>query len=226
MSIRKCLFRIARSAPMGCLIGKVAQYCPFIVPAHRIHLDNWVAAFHHPVPSYQNHAVFLPRKWIPSILQMTDEERFLKLLQAAEQVSNTSEWAGRQLLFCANAGRRQDVGQLHFHLVSLRDASGYDEMGTEPVLRKMNGCILCGNGKRFWLRPVSEEREHSGWKDLFAAAMAFCQEAAREMDLSREGFSIRILKRPDRTAFEQWVCLDFDRPVTERRTDYESGSHL
>ena len=94
------------------------------------------------------------------------------------------------------------------------------------MLREMNGCILCGNGKRFLLQPVSEEGDKSGWKALFAAAMAFCREAAREMDLTREGFSIRILKRPDQRTFEQWVCLDFDRPVTERRTDHESSSHL
>lgn len=211
MFIRKMLFHIARSRPMGCLIGAAARYCPFVFPVQKICQDRQIMAFHHPAPSYDCHALFLPRKYIRSILQLKDAELFSKLVGAAEAVSRAPEWAGRTLLFCVNAGTRQDVGQLHFHLVSIRDASGYDVHG--PVLRETNGCLLAGSEKRL---AVSAGKD-APWQTLFSAAMDVLNDAAQDMDLTQEGFSLRLLKRPDQNAFEKRIYLDFDRLITERR---------
>jgi len=217
MFIRKILFQTARSRPLGFLIGKAAQYCPFLIPAKKIWLDRQVVGFHHPVPSYDLHAVFLPRKRFPSILHLRDEALFLNLLRAAEQTAASPAWAEQTLLFCVNAGRRQDVGQLHFHLVSLRDASGYDDEEGETLLHEQNGCSLMGAGKRLAARG-------DAWPALFAFAMRFL--SSRKLDLSQEGFSLRILKRPGQSSFGKCIYLDFDRLVTERRMEDENCDPL
>ena len=228
MAVRKMLFRIARSKPMGCLIGKAAQYCPSAIPARKVYLDKWVVAFRHPVPSYEQHAVFLPRKWIRSVLQVQDTGLLRRVLKAAEQAAQSSGWSDRPLMFCVNAGRRQDVGQLHFHLVSLKEALVYDMGETETLPRELAGCMVCGTGKRFVIRstPAAEATDELIWQHLLRAAVTFCTEAAREMDLSREGFSLRILKRPSQCTFDKVIYLDFDRAIMERRTNHESSSHL
>ena len=88
--------------------------------------DAEVIALCHPAPSYQPHALIVPRTRVRTPDQLT-ETLFGAALRAGEVVASAHE-APLQLRI--NGGRRQEVMQAHFHLSPASGVYGMRRAGS------------------------------------------------------------------------------------------------
>ena len=112
--------RLARSRWAGKWIGWVFAHMSFILPVDRLYESESLVAFRHPKPSYPVHILIVPKRAYASLMEVpAQDSAFLTDLMGAVQnlVQELDlEEAGYRLI--ANGGAFQEVGQLHFHLVS------------------------------------------------------------------------------------------------------------
>ncbi len=93
----------------------------FAIPAHKLRETSTLLAFRHPQPAFPFHLLLIPKKAIPSLMDLdpTEDAPFLSDLFATVQSLVTEfhlEQGGYRLI--ANGGEYQDFPYLHFHLVS------------------------------------------------------------------------------------------------------------
>jgi histidine triad (HIT) family protein len=114
------LFRIARTSVGRILTGWLFAHMSFAIPVQRLRETKSLVAFHHPKPSYPIHILIVAKRAISTLLAMTpaDNDFILDLIPTVQSLVTEFqlEQAGYRLI--VNGGHYQDVGQLHFHLVS------------------------------------------------------------------------------------------------------------
>lgn len=114
------LLALARSRPAGWALRVACAHMSFAIPARRLRETRSLLAFYHPSPAYAVHILILPKRACRSLLDLSPEDgEFLRDLIATVQglVSELGlERAGYRLV--ANGGANQEVGVLHFHLIS------------------------------------------------------------------------------------------------------------
>ena len=134
----KLLYRIAKAPFMGWLVGASFRYFGRILPVKRVYIDRDVIAFRHPRPAYDDHIILSPRRAIADLREMASVSGgayFAGIWRAKEAIRRALPAYGGSFTLAANGGKRQEVGQVHFHMftghdmVSGRDGSGPD--GTE-----------------------------------------------------------------------------------------------
>ncbi|MDP4090890.1 MAG: HIT domain-containing protein [Bacillota bacterium] len=78
-----------------------------------------VLAYYHTKPAYEKHIVVIPKKHIPSLITITEEENalLLELLSVVKKVAAdiVSECGACRVI--TNLGQYQDSKHLHWHLV-------------------------------------------------------------------------------------------------------------
>ena len=75
-------------------------------------------AFYHPKPSYPFHVILLPKKQIPTLIELDpNDSAFFRDLYSAMQ-SLVDEFHLKSYRLIVNGGEYQDFPHLHFHLVS------------------------------------------------------------------------------------------------------------
>jgi histidine triad (HIT) family protein len=101
-------------------------YCDEVLsgktPVEIVFESATVLAFHHTRPSYPTHIVVIPKRHIPSLLDVTSEDTplLVELVQviqtiAAQVVQNTGACK-----IITNLGSYQDSKHLHWHLISIK----------------------------------------------------------------------------------------------------------
>jgi histidine triad (HIT) family protein len=99
-------------------------YCDVAIPnvseLQVEHDDEWVLAFHHTRPFWNNHIVVVPKKHIASLTTVTaeDEEWVRRLLDVVQTVAADLERREGAASVVTNLGRYQDSKHLHVHVHS------------------------------------------------------------------------------------------------------------
>jgi diadenosine tetraphosphate (Ap4A) HIT family hydrolase len=124
--ITRVAFRFRGSAAAGLAIRQAFARGSRVLPVHRVAETPHVLAFHHPVPGFEPvHLLLVPKLSVPTVTDLSDDRRE----QIATEVEELAhDCAGRlgfvesRFLVIVNGGTRQDVRQVHFHLVT----AGYE----------------------------------------------------------------------------------------------------
>ena len=96
------------------------------LPLDRLYESQGWVAFRHPHPSYPFHVLLVPKRAIPNLTSLKDDDAPL-LAELVEVVKIVIEKYGLEkqgYRLIANGGKSQDIPQLHFHLVSDSQAAG------------------------------------------------------------------------------------------------------
>ncbi|MFN2273844.1 MAG: HIT domain-containing protein [Anaerolineales bacterium] len=117
---RQLLLGIARSRVAGWLLRAAFATFPSALPLDRLHETPTLVAFHHPSPSYPLHILIVPKRRYASLLEIEgDDVDFMRdLFETVAELVREFELGARSYRLIVNGGNAQDVGVLHFHLIS------------------------------------------------------------------------------------------------------------
>ena len=106
---------------------RVCIFCKIVkgeVPTQKIYEDTEIIAFKDIQPKAPVHLLIIPRKHIPTLLDLTDQESILmgKLLLVANKLAkeNDIDESGYRLVFNCNRDAGQAVYHIHLHLLGGR----------------------------------------------------------------------------------------------------------
>lgn len=106
-------------------------FCQIIagkVPSDTIYQDERVMAFRDIHPVAPTHVVIIPKKHIPSLIQLSEADLLLmaELVKVANQLAKREGIAEKGYRLVINCGREgtQLVPHLHMHLIGGRQLSG------------------------------------------------------------------------------------------------------
>lgn len=106
---------------MSCIFCKVVEKS---IPAKIVYEDDLVVAFEDISPQAPVHLLLIPRKHIPTILDVEDEDRHLigYMHQIAGELAKEREIAERgfRLIMNCNAESGQTVFHIHLHVLGGR----------------------------------------------------------------------------------------------------------
>lgn len=117
--LKKLLFKLAKGPFMGKIVGAAFQYCSWAIPVKKVYNSREIIAFYHPRPSYENHLIISPKRAIKDLQQMASElfsKYYVKLWEAAKEICAMHPEYNDSFVMVANGGKRQEVGQVHFHM--------------------------------------------------------------------------------------------------------------
>ena len=143
VKVGKFLFRVARLKAMGTLVGFVIAYFPFLIPVKKIIQNSKAVSFKHPLASYPNHILIIPRKIARSIFYLSAED-FYEIFQMAIKIRKGDN---NDFVLLINGGKRQDVMQAHFHLFT-------GNLVSQKGLAKERSEQFSQSNKLFWERVV------------------------------------------------------------------------
>ncbi len=114
------IVKIARSQLGRLIIGWVFTHMSFVIPVNRLRETKTLLAFHHPVPSYPVHILMVPKKSIPGLSELKEEDNdFLaEVFRTTQSLVGELELAETGYRLILNGGKYQEVPHLHFHLIS------------------------------------------------------------------------------------------------------------
>lgn len=115
LNIFSCTHCLATNEVAGLLASVVVQKMPRLIPNVIIETDKTIV-FKHPRPKHRIHYIFVPKKDIKNIGELTDEdnEYIIDLFSTIVTVINKLETKNYRLW--SNGPEKQDVTYLHFHL--------------------------------------------------------------------------------------------------------------
>lgn len=116
--LAQSLFRIARSDLGSLVIGWSFAYMTDFMPINKILETEKVLAFYHPAPTHELHILIVPKRKVRSLLEMKDEKLLFEIVTTSQRLVEMLQLEGKGYSLIVNGGQYQDVGQLHFHLVS------------------------------------------------------------------------------------------------------------
>jgi diadenosine tetraphosphate (Ap4A) HIT family hydrolase len=114
--------RIAQTAAGGRLVGLVCAHASALLPVERVAETDAALVFRHPVPEAPEHLVIVPKTALRDLCALVAGDRVeaFGALVAAARLAPGRERGERVLTI--NVGARQQVAQLHAHLLPLRSA--------------------------------------------------------------------------------------------------------
>jgi len=117
LTVRKCGNCLDRSEILGLIASAVVQKIPGAIPHVLTETDKTIV-FRHPRPRHKIHYMFVPKKDIKNIGELTveDKESIIDLHAAIVDVVNREGIRNYQLL--TNGPGKQGVAYLHFHLMA------------------------------------------------------------------------------------------------------------
>jgi len=117
--IRRSLLRFARGPAGGRLLRFALRHIAAILPVRKVCFSKHLIAFHHPVPVYPTHILIVPLPPLDGLDAVDPDDTALLagVLRTAHEIAGRLDLPpGRRLV--VNGGRFQEVGVLHFHLIS------------------------------------------------------------------------------------------------------------
>ena len=118
--IARALFRIARSRVGDAIIGWSFAYMTALLPVNKLYETDAAVAFYHPRPSYPLHILIVPKRAIGSLLDVTEADMYVlkDVVAVAQHLVRELRLKETGYRLMVNGGPYQDVGQIHFHLIS------------------------------------------------------------------------------------------------------------
>lgn len=153
MRINRIAFQVGRRIGKHPLAGWLFCLCERLLPLNRLARQEGLVAFHHPRPTADPHVLIVPTRPVSSLTsdRLADKARAQLLWNMIElaqkltpQLPESDCW---QLVI--NGGSRQDIGQLHGHLLHASD-------GLTDVPREGS---LPGSGPTVWQEVFDELRK-------------------------------------------------------------------
>lgn len=91
-----------------------------VLPVHHLRQTATLVAFYHPSPVYPFHVLLVPKRPVPSLGDLSEQDKdFLgDLFQTVRSLVGEYDLEARGYRVIANGGSYQDFPQVHFHLVS------------------------------------------------------------------------------------------------------------
>jgi diadenosine tetraphosphate (Ap4A) HIT family hydrolase len=124
--IARVAFHFRGSAAAGFAIRQAFAHAGRVLPVHRIAETPHVLAFRHPVPGFRPvHLLLVPKLSLATVMRLPDDRRgqiATEVEQLAWECVGRLGLADSGFLVFVNGGARQDVRQVHFHLVT----AGYE----------------------------------------------------------------------------------------------------
>jgi diadenosine tetraphosphate (Ap4A) HIT family hydrolase len=143
MGVRRLSFNLARVKPLGFLVGFALARFPYAIPAKTLIVTGEVVSFYHPVPYYKKHILIIPRKVIGGIIKAKKSSVLESVLDVAIRLSRQVAWDNKVAVLCVDGGKRQKVGQLHFHLHSVESAVSEEFLeGAKETAIESGSCTI------------------------------------------------------------------------------------
>ena len=117
---RKAAFSLSKSSIGDLLVGLAFGKFSNLLPVDRVKETDKVIAFWHPRPCWEKHILIVPKKPIKSVQDLTgvDSEYLFEMYAIANEIAVELGMEPEGYSIICNGGSRQEVHQLHFHLVS------------------------------------------------------------------------------------------------------------
>lgn len=122
--LQRLLFKLAKGPFMGKIVGTAFRCCSWAIPVKKIYNSKEIIAFYHPRPSYENHIIISPKRAVRDLQQLASEPYRIycvKLWKAVKEIVEIYPEYKDSFVFVANGGKRQEVGQVHFHMYTSHD---------------------------------------------------------------------------------------------------------
>ena len=125
-TVNRMLFALARGRAVGVVVRWGFAHMSGCLPVSRLYETDSVVAFYHPRPSYSVHVLIVPKRGIAGLaaLGAKDMPVLGDVVAAAQHLVRTLGLEKRGYRLVVNGGAYQDVGQLHFHLISEGERPG------------------------------------------------------------------------------------------------------
>jgi hypothetical protein len=118
VGLRQIAFSAARSRPAGALVRLAFGRFSKLLPLEQLVASGRVALYRHPKPAYgSTHLLAVPLRGVKDLVSLTS----LKHAALRKELwTETAAWRDRYEApwMLVNAGPRQDVFQIHFHLTT------------------------------------------------------------------------------------------------------------
>ena len=108
-----------------CQLGKVIllwsiTHMNNVLPIERLRETDNLIAFHHPEPTYPVHILIVPKRTIPTLMDITptDAGLIMEIMQTALSLVDEFKLQEVGYRLIVNGGKYQSLPQLHYHLVS------------------------------------------------------------------------------------------------------------
>jgi hypothetical protein len=115
LNFQKCSNRLDSNEIAGLFASVVVQKLPGFIPKVIIETDKTIV-FNHPRPKHRIHYIFIPKKDIKNIGELTDDDKeyIIDLFSTVVAIINNQGITNYKLW--TNGPEKQDVSYLHFHL--------------------------------------------------------------------------------------------------------------
>ena len=131
--------------PMDCIFCKIIAGD---IPSHKVYEDDKVLAFFDILPISQGHTIVVPKKHVPDVEGLSDEEisaMSVAIKKIGKAVIDGLEVKGYSVFLDNKSAANQHVPHVHFHLVPRVEGdglerwpqSGYGEGEAEHCLKQV-----------------------------------------------------------------------------------------
>jgi histidine triad (HIT) family protein len=112
--------KIKQSPATKKALGWSFEHLSFLIPAKRLKETPNLIAFRHPKPCYEVHILIVPKKALPSLLDLQDADTdfLLDLVKTTQELVRELNLSPKGYRLIVNGGKNQELPQLHFHLIS------------------------------------------------------------------------------------------------------------
>ena len=184
--MRRGLFWLARRPIAQAAVRHAFAHLAWAIPVRRVYETATVLAFHHPRPSWPTHVLVVPKRAVPSLLALDDLGLVDEVVAAARTAAVRLGLAEAPLTLLVNGGAWQDVGQLHFHLITgdddlwLPSVGGLrpGELSPHPEPRRATHLVVAGPIRA----GVAAARERARSIAPAGFALALCGRGLGELD--------------------------------------------
>ena len=202
-SVKVAALWIARIEMLGAFVGFVFEHGSRLLPFTRRAETPEVLCFDHPVPMAPLHLLIVPKKRIRSLEAAVADARFQTLreiLCCAEIVA--ARYAGSFRLE-VNNGTRQEVKQLHFHLLRNLEATSLTESEERSAgtltIGALQGTVFKSKteGHRIRVDPSDgiKTLTMESTRDWLIDSLGKIMKAQRELQLTNRGFTVSLALR-------------------------------
>ena len=115
LNINECSNCLAPNDVAGLFASVVVQKMPRLIPGVILETDKTIV-FKHPRPKYRVHYMFVPKKDIKNIGELTDEDSEYIVDLFSTIVAVVNKLGTKNYKLWTNGPEKQDVTYLHFHL--------------------------------------------------------------------------------------------------------------
>ena len=141
--LRGVLLALVRRRWLGSLVGLVFEHFSWLLPVKRVLDGEQIVAFHHPRPSQPEHILFVPKKAIKDIVQLSRPSNtlfFSALLRSV--VVAAADCSAENWTLKVSGGSNRDVPQVHFHFLPEFQMIAESDPAPLTKIRTMSNAVV------------------------------------------------------------------------------------